>query len=1270
MMTDGNDPEAEFWKGGSSSQEDRFLLLADKSTRLVEQSRRDPGRSSPAGHAVDLHNNVTDHGLVESAARLSAVARGKRPARSTARLEGPENYQGSPSDSDSGDESMVKELLDSSDFEASDSVSESISSANSTTGKKRTVPYENTFGPSSEPVTPSKKQARLTRQSARATTETASSDASSGASAASSHSSGSAMHRLRLIEEALASLPNTPQHPGRIAQTNSPTPYRAKVASPTINRICDALDGSMGLGSTIPGIHIIAHSGDRQKVMDDMQLPWGVLYEIARAVSCGWLTWEQVHSVQLERLRNTSNVDGIALLSQIFPRPVASQSDMQLWAELDREELAICEKRGRGLGLPQQRGLGLQGEWETAEDWYGGKIQQVARLEEQQGTLRLVLSPMEMRKSTRFARFLGSRRILQISIPQSMRYAQADKLKEFLMNKFILCGRVFVAFGAKDSKVFLMETNEDYERGRRVPGDDQRLSLEEFIAWHNPMDKNGNQAVSKWATRFDLGLSVSVPVLSFNPKYMYNIDDEVVNKVIGKKAPTEEIYTDGCGFMNGAALSAIGQRMGFSGRPTAVQGRIEGTKGVWVLHPRDHDPHATPKIWTRDSQRKIVLDHSKLDAAHCIFDLVAPPRVILPSRLSRLTVMNLSHNGVPKDVFVQLMQETLEKQVRELTQWTRPQDMQLLWEKINRLGHVTASRIQQYALGASRALGLSGRIREDEFPSDEPADPITELLDVIGAEGLSDEEAATLLSEIESAGALPSRLRNEFTGEPLTIHGAVMDLLQAGFHPLRLPILYEKLKTITVKAIEDIVKEFHVSVPMSAEAFIVPDPYGVLGEGEIHFKSTKDLKSPLEDLNPNILLGEVLIYRNPVRVPSDVQKVIAVQHERLASYTDVIVLPTKGPCSMASKLAGGDYDGDVCVCIYDPRIVASFNNPPLTTPEKDFLRNNFEDQGKIEQVAAIASDMSRMDQDADARRKRLQAALLSDVAQPPIGAYSLFHENAAYAFGYDAPETVRNAFMFNTILDSRKSGLRVKDEIFRRDKRKYDRKRPECLPSGSSAASDWFSSGSVMLARAPNLGPFILEDLLEHGKAMSNDVLVRYDKLKEAVGLRDGRDSDLLGPYERASSLLEDEAFRDDLHRIRDHVLLHIDQWRKLASESKSPSTPARTPSRSTRRRTGPIGPAEKRKKWKDLARSFATGPELTPDSRLSRIADLDALKASWAYAEKSSQLFPWTVAFQTLCRIKAANHGSVAMTGQFADSMSIPSSGVRVFEQSRLGMY
>src|SRR5438046_892342 len=42
--------------------------------------------------------------------------------------------------------------------------------------------------------------------------------------------------------------------------------------------------------------------------------------------------------------------------------------------ELEREKKACTEGSGRGLGL--------MGKWEGIEDWYGGRIQQVARLEE------------------------------------------------------------------------------------------------------------------------------------------------------------------------------------------------------------------------------------------------------------------------------------------------------------------------------------------------------------------------------------------------------------------------------------------------------------------------------------------------------------------------------------------------------------------------------------------------------------------------------------------------------------------------------------------------------------------------------------------------------------------------------------------------------------------------------------------------------------------------------------------------------------------------
>ena len=47
---------------------------------------------------------------------------------------------------------------------------------------------------------------------------------------------------------------------------------------------------------------------------------------------------------------------------------------MLLRSELDREEKALQE----GIG----RGLGLRGEWEGDPSWYGGKIRQIASVVE------------------------------------------------------------------------------------------------------------------------------------------------------------------------------------------------------------------------------------------------------------------------------------------------------------------------------------------------------------------------------------------------------------------------------------------------------------------------------------------------------------------------------------------------------------------------------------------------------------------------------------------------------------------------------------------------------------------------------------------------------------------------------------------------------------------------------------------------------------------------------------------------------------------------
>ena len=133
------------------------------------------------------------------------------------------------------------------------------------------------------------------------------------------------------------------------------------------------------------------------------------------------------------------------------------------------------------------------------QKWYGGKIQQVARLSEaENGSFQLTLTKMESRKSNRFARFLSSRRLLQVSIGKKLVNDRKEDVDAFFKQKFVLCGRVFVALGAKDNKAFLMETPEDYERTTTVPGDDKRITLDEFVAWHNPPEENGRQVSTLW----------------------------------------------------------------------------------------------------------------------------------------------------------------------------------------------------------------------------------------------------------------------------------------------------------------------------------------------------------------------------------------------------------------------------------------------------------------------------------------------------------------------------------------------------------------------------------------------------------------------------------------------------------------------------------------------------------------------------------------------------------------------------------------------------
>ena len=135
------------------------------------------------------------------------------------------------------------------------------------------------------------------------------------------------------------------------------------------------------------------------------------------------------------------------------------------------------------------------GLWKGKDDWYGGRIQQVGRLVQAHGRFSIQLEKPEIRRSHRFSRFLGSRRILQVRVADDLMYKHGDDIRMVLSSsKFILCGRVFLPFHAKEGSMYLLETNQSHER---VPnnhdGDNLRLSLKDFINWHNPFEQNDQQ---------------------------------------------------------------------------------------------------------------------------------------------------------------------------------------------------------------------------------------------------------------------------------------------------------------------------------------------------------------------------------------------------------------------------------------------------------------------------------------------------------------------------------------------------------------------------------------------------------------------------------------------------------------------------------------------------------------------------------------------------------------------------------------------------------
>lgn len=216
-----------------------------------------------------------------------------------------------------------------------------------------------------------------------------------------------------------------------------------------------------------------------------------------------------------------------------------------------------------------------------------------------------------------------------------------------------------------------------------------------------------------------------------------------------------------------------------------------------MLHPdHQHDFTETPRIWIRDSQNKINIPDAQMDRAHRIFDLVASPRVTFPARLSMQTIVNMSHNGVPDEVFIKLMEEGMSGDYEKLTTWTGPNAMKVCLHTVAKAGNVAGMRLQRQTAGMGRALGFVGREKEKE-EDDQSLEP--------------DELEAAALSG-----------KHPICMQPFSLGEKIFEMIQAGFHPLESETLNSDLRQLLKTTLDSYVKSYHIPNSQSCEAFIVP----------------------------------------------------------------------------------------------------------------------------------------------------------------------------------------------------------------------------------------------------------------------------------------------------------------------------------------------------------------------------------------------------------------------------------------------------------------
>ncbi|KAL0570301.1 hypothetical protein V5O48_011665 [Marasmius crinis-equi] len=973
-----------------------------------------------------------------------------------------------------------------------------------------------------------------------------------------------------------------------------------------------------------------------QNEFERYSIPFGVQFEIARLVQSGTFSYRDFDAhlaqvAQAVRGARKPNAKGInALHSRLMLetlRPPRESTISTPWATLDLEEKVLANDPHSGcIGHLDFNTLHADDLEDTQENpsskyYFGGKIDFAARLRKEESSYSLSVQGAVLAQSNKLKRRFGSTSVLKCKIPNDLTKEGAEIADFFSGRAVVLWSWVYRAFAAKEGSIFLYKTNEKFcDDGsiRSNPDNNNRLPFEQLIYWIIPHRHNTSQAVSKWKSRMDLVLSTSVPGPLLRREDITIIDDLV--SVEGSD------MTDGCGYANLSLFRNIQDRYSLPEVPCAVQVRIFGAKGMLVLKS-DAEDDGRPRIWLRKSQKKISYpENIDIDPSHRTLDILRLARVKSPSRSSNEVIINLSYNGVPTSELKDLQEADIKSALEPFMDLGQsdPAELMPMLQAVDRLGNVSSSR-------RSRQCTTELRFRGHEKDS----------------RSSQDDE-----SELAFGGQMNTWGPDPFSGCPSTHAETIWDMIVAGIIPRGNYFLRGRIQEFVEKLILKRCSENHWEIPQSATAFAVPDPYEVLGPDEIFFKSSRREFLDNDGLITDIITGDVLITRNPCKLPTDVRKVKAVVHPRLLNLVDCIVFPVQGKRRLIDYLAGGDYDGDRVMMIWRQGIVNSFTNAPEHfADEPQSIRDSFEKPTEIKKVKAYAIELGVMP--TEDRISSLQRLLLSGLRDPfIIGSYSKRHERAT--------------FLFCTVLDAPKSGKKLLDNV-RRNDIEQDPGRGAVLPwelqrISTAQRNQGTSSGTPNVLNRPRGAdntPFVMQELSDAAHYQFDTWKIRIEDVfnenrrplsqtQLAFNLQTGTDKDLKDPwltFDAAVTNSDCDASKHNRRTIRNHVESVLQDYKKAFRNDSS---------------LGDKTYGAHRETLRHLSMKFISYPTPSDLRSFMDVETITRLRASYAYIRCSDDTrtpFPWRMAFRELCLIKARASVSGFRTAilDFADNFRLP---------------